>query len=381
MATNKQPGNVLVGVAILAARTKLKAWLLVPCVVLLAIIGIIVIAAVGGVQGKAAEPGNGPPSGLATQLIPANMLTLYQSSIVKQQCPNLSWTVVAAITHLESDDNRNPATSSAGAVGASQFLPTTWDHQGSLSVNVGQPYGEVPSGQGYGVDGDGDGIADINNPLDSVPATARLLCANGGGNSATLAQAIFAYNHAWWYVFGGTSDNGTPFQGVLPLANQLASTYPAPTSVSSAVASGSPSPLQVAVDVIYSQLGKPYVWGGGGVNGPSLGQPTGIDPYQATHTIGFDCSGLMQWAFAKAGILLPRSAAEQYSVGNHVDRSQLQPGDMVFWATNLSDPRTIHHVALYIGNGQIIAAPYTGTVVQIEPMSWKGFIGATRVSS
>jgi cell wall-associated NlpC family hydrolase len=87
---------------------------------------------------------------------------------------------------------------------------------------------------------------------------------------------------------------------------------------------------------------------------------------------------LVQWSYAHAGLQLPRVAADQYNVGQHVDLDQLQPGDLLFWATDISDPATIHHVAMYVGGGMMIAAPHTGTVVQVQPVYLSGYIGATR---
>lgn len=115
----------------------------------------------------------------------------------------------------------------------------------------------------------------------------------------------------------------------------------------------------VAIAAARAQLGAPYVWGG---SGPDV----------------FDCSGLTQWSYAHAGLQLPRVAADQYNVGQHVDLNQLEPGDLLFWATDVTDPATIHHVAMYIGGGMMIAAPHTGTVVQIQPVYLSGYIGATR---
>jgi len=121
-----------------------------------------------------------------------------------------------------------------------------------------------------------------------------------------------------------------------------------------------PNPtVAAALAAARSRLGDPYVWG-------------------ATGPTSFDCSGLTQWSYAHAGIALPRTAAEQWFTGPHPSLAQLEPGDLLFWATDLSDPATIHHVTIYIGNGLMIAAPHTGTVVQVQPVYLDGFFGATR---
>jgi hypothetical protein len=112
--------------------------------------------------------------------VPANWIDLFKASAAKY-CPGLSWTVLAAIGQIESGDGANDGPSSAGARGPMQFLPSTWAIWGT--VGFGPP-----------------GTPDIMNPLDAVPSAARLLCASGGGNPATLPGAIFAYNHATWYV-------------------------------------------------------------------------------------------------------------------------------------------------------------------------------------
>ncbi len=111
---------------------------------------------------------------------PTNYLDLFKRSAATY-CPGLSWTVLAAIAEIESGDGANDGPSSAGALGPMQFLPSTWAE--------------------WGIDGFGPpGTPQIMNPLDAVPSAARLLCAAGGGSSATLPAAIFAYNHATWYV-------------------------------------------------------------------------------------------------------------------------------------------------------------------------------------
>jgi len=195
----------LVGTAAGVVKSRVKLWLigiLLPFLPLI-ITFMLILGAVMAIGGSSSTPNTigGPPSPLAAQLIPPDMLALYQSDIVARQCHGLSWAVVAAIIHLESNDNRNPGVSSAGAMGPAQFLPSTWAK--------------------YGVDGNGDGTKNIMDPYDAVPAAANYLCALGAGDPSKLPQAIYGYNHAWWYVYGGVTDSGTPFEGVLPLAHRL----------------------------------------------------------------------------------------------------------------------------------------------------------------
>ena len=133
---------------------------------------------------------NVPTSG-----VPASYLMLYKVSAAKY-CAGLSWTVLAAIGEIESGNGANNGPSSAGALGPMQFMPGTWAEWGI--VGFGQT-----------------GPPDIMNPLDAVPSAARMLCADGAGNTATLRGAIFAYNHATWYV-----------DEVLALASEYAQNYP-----------------------------------------------------------------------------------------------------------------------------------------------------------
>jgi cell wall-associated NlpC family hydrolase len=105
---------------------------------------------------------------------------------------------------------------------------------------------------------------------------------------------------------------------------------------------------QEALSVAMRYMGTPYVWGG------------------SSPATGFDCSGLVQWSYDQAGIHLPRTAAEQFDVGVHVSRNDLQPGDAVFFA----DPDGfVHHVGLYIGDGKFIDSPETGQDVRIDSLS------------
>jgi peptidoglycan DL-endopeptidase RipA len=128
----------------------------------------------------------------------------------------------------------------------------------------------------------------------------------------------------------------------------------------------------VAARAALRWLGTPYSWGGGNAAGPSLGIA------QGAHTVGFDCSGLVTYAWARAGVPLTHYATAQYNSGPHPARNQLRPGDLVFFAHNPANPSTIHHVGIYIGNGQMVEAPFTGARVRISDAFRPDYAGATR---
>jgi cell wall-associated NlpC family hydrolase len=119
-----------------------------------------------------------------------------------------------------------------------------------------------------------------------------------------------------------------------------------------------------AVSIAERYLGVPYVWGGS-------------DP-----TIGFDCSGLTMYVYAQLGIQLPHYAADQWSGGVRVDPFSVEPGDLVFFEPGVAGPG---HVAIYVGDDQIVEAPHTGDVVKLASFSQTakalGFVGATRPAS
>ncbi|NKZ02745.1 NlpC/P60 family protein [Actinomadura latina] len=130
----------------------------------------------------------------------------------------------------------------------------------------------------------------------------------------------------------------------------------------------------VAVRAALKWLGTPYSWGGGNTFGPSHGIAQGAG------TVGFDCSGLAMYAWAKAGVRLDHWTGTQWTSGPHVPISALRPGDLVFFARDPSDPGTIHHVGIYIGDGRMVEAPYTGSRVRISRIQRSDLIGATRPS-
>ncbi|MEU9808342.1 NlpC/P60 family protein [Mycobacterium sp. NPDC050853] len=110
-----------------------------------------------------------------------------------------------------------------------------------------------------------------------------------------------------------------------------------------------------------SAMGTPYSWGGGSYNGPTRGIDSGAG------TVGYDCSGLMMYGFAAVGIRLRHYTGYQYTSGRQVPSAQMKRGDMIFYGPNASQ-----HVALYLGNGQMLEAPNTGDVVKVSPVRTSG---------
>ena len=110
-----------------------------------------------------------------------------------------------------------------------------------------------------------------------------------------------------------------------------------------------------------SQMGVPYSWGGGTPNGPSRGVESGAD------TVGFDCSGLVRYAFAGVGVLIPRYSGDQYNAGRHIAPSQAKRGDLIFYG-----PGGSQHVTLYLGNGQMLEASSLAGKVTVSPVRTAG---------
>ena len=110
-----------------------------------------------------------------------------------------------------------------------------------------------------------------------------------------------------------------------------------------------------------SQMGVPYSWGGGNAAGKSKG----ID--RGANTVGFDCSGLILYAFAGVGIKLPHYSGAQYDLGRKIPSSQMRRGDVIFYG-----PGGSQHVTLYLGNNQMLEAPFTGSHVKVSPVRTSG---------
>jgi cell wall-associated NlpC family hydrolase len=247
------------------------------------------------------------PTGTATDQIPADYLTLYQAAALR--CP-MPWTILAAVGQVESDQGRDAGVSSAGAVGPMQLEPATWTR--------------------WGVDGDGDGKKDPRDPADAIPAAADYLCSLGVAKNPH--NALVAYNCG-----NAGASCQTASAGYAATVLAIAATYGTTTGTSPVA--------QQAVQVALNQIGTPYVWGG-------------------ESTAGFDCSGLVQFSYAKAGLTLPRTAQEQYDATPHLpDDAELQAGDLVFFGAG---PTAVDHVGIALGDGRMVDAPHTGADVRLD---------------
>ncbi|MCC6177452.1 MAG: bifunctional lytic transglycosylase/C40 family peptidase [Chloroflexi bacterium] len=234
-----------------------------------------------------------------TEEIPPEHLAVMRSAST-ETC-GVPWQVIAAIAKVESNFGSNMATSSAGAIGYGQFLPSSWAAFG----DGGDPY----------------------DYREAIPAIARYLCAHGAPDD--LRRAVWAYNHLDSYV-----------DMVLAIAVRYGFGAPEPHLPEGSAA------LAAVVILARTQIGRPYVWGG------------------ASPATSFDCSGLVQWAFSQFGARLPRTAQQQYDATRRVAPNDLEPGDLVFFERTYPSHERITHVGIYVGDGRMINAPTTGDVIR-----------------
>jgi peptidoglycan DL-endopeptidase CwlO len=292
--------------------------------------------------------------------IPANYLFWYKR--VGQQY-GIPWTVLAGIGTEESRNGQSTlpgvhsGTNSAGAAGPMQIGVdgAAGDQWGGAPVHpASQPVNGVATNE------DGNSTASVYDPADAIAGAAKYLIQHGVQTS--VQDAIFAYNHADWYV-----------QAVLNFASEYATggyTVSAvnpdssgTTCTNNTMLASMISPnaaVTTAINFAEQQLGKPYLFGG-----------TGPD--------SFDCSGLVMMAYRAAGISIPRTSQDQWNEGYmpnttmpHVPASQVQPGDLVFFIGSDGTPATHGHhpqpghVGLVIGHGEMIEAYATGFPIRIS---------------
>jgi peptidoglycan DL-endopeptidase RipB len=186
------------------------------------------------------------------------------------------------------------------------------------------------------------------------PTLPKLISAGAPGDPLAIANASLAATTQATQV---TMDLGRKFLSSLGLA-------PAASSSSVGVAPGrvrGPQAIEYVIRRGASQMGVPYSWGGGKPTGPSLGIESGAN------TVGFDCSGFTQFAFAGVGVLIPKYSGDQYNTGRKVEVAQAKRGDLLFWG-----PGGSQHVALYLGGGQMLEAGGTAGKVTVSPVRRAG---------
>ena len=263
--------------------------------------------------------------------IPSGIQELYEQAGSQYAIP---WTLLAGIGMAETAHGANTGTSSAGARGLMQFMPATF--------------------AAYGVDGDGDGLAQIDNDADSVHSAANYLTASGVHRGEEgVRDALFAYNHAHWYV-----------NDVLYYAQQYGGGLVLGDPLHCDGQGGNPDLPPVSSERVAEMLafaagqeGDSYILGAGGPN-------------------AWDCSSLTQTAMAQIGITAPRTAQAQrdwLAMGNgfRVPLDQAQPGDLFFFDSYLG-PHTIGHVGL-------VWDPATSTSIEAaNPTKGVGFFNYSR---
>ena len=343
-------GPAIVGLAVMA----LVAFLVVP---MLVVGGSSLLFAGGSGVNCNATVANAQQPGVSAEAasIPSDYLKWFQRVGLQY---NVSWTVLAGIGKVESDDGRTTlkgVTSGSNDFGAA----------GPMQIGIGGASTNVWGGtavheaslvvSGVATDENGDGVASVYEPADAIAGAAKYLVAHGVQQN--VPAAIFAYNHANWYVqevlswastyaSGGftvadASQNGgtanlTGAGGQSCTQNSVLAAFVAPNAI-----------VAAAVSYAEAQLGKPYLWGG---TGPAA----------------YDCSGLVMMAYRSAGVNIARTSQDQWKTLPHVPANKVQDGDLVFFAGADGTRKAPGHVGLVIGKNTMIEAYATGTVIRIS---------------
>ena len=266
-------------------KRKIQFWLLVGLLVLM--LGVAIIAALGG--GTAGCGTGATPSDTAQKAIPAELMPLYTSAEEKYAVP---WSLLAAINSIESGFGTNVGPSSAGARGPMQFMPATWAK--------------------YGVDGNGDGRDDVMDPEDAIPSAAKYLRASGAPQD--LQKAVFAYNHAQWYVDKVFALAKTYAQGGDLLVGEACA--------KAGTGDGSAQAIYAAADALHA-MRVPYNYAGGHVT-PARPTPGSDGPYD-----GLDCSSSISWVLQHGGVKIPTLDSTSF-----ISWGQPGPGKAVTLYTN-----------------------------------------------
>jgi cell wall-associated NlpC family hydrolase len=324
-----------------------------------------------------ADLGGGAPG------IPERMLKAYRNAVPQissavKGCKGMRWPVLAGIARIESNHAAGRAVTGAGDIrppilgpvldgsgvgGNVTAFPDTdggrWDQDGRFERAVG-PFQFLPETfKSFGRDGNKDGTVDPHNADDAAVSAGVYLCGEGRdlGKRDQLRKALFAYNHSDAYV--------ADVLGWIDQYTAAAQSGPGLGSVTGTV--------KTVLEAALGQQGVPYSWGGGNAQGPSSGICCSPGGQNGAAVVGFDCSGLTLYAFARAGVSLPRTAAAQAGVGERIPASAgfgaLKPGDLVFYGYLPNDNSTIRHVGIYLGNGQMVNAPRPGAPVRVDPVT------------
>ncbi|MGW9635901.1 C40 family peptidase [Nocardiopsis alba] len=285
----------------------------------------------------AEQPGT---SEYAMDSIPENYLELYREAGEDRGIP---WNILAGIGQVESHHGRwdGPGITEGhndwGAAGPMQFGSL----DGSAAGNSwgGEPIQDVEDrpDQGYGVDGNGDGIVNVYDPADAIPAAADYLISHGIEDD--VRQAIFGYNHAWWYVDDVLEWAERYSDGDFDTTDSIRTAVVCQLDEEGAPIGRAPDELtQAVVDWALDQRGKPYIWGG-----------TGPD--------GYDCSGLTMKAYESIGVTVPRVSQDQWNFGPKIPMGEEQPGDLVFFdVTRAGEPPGPGHMGMVVGDGLMVEA-------------------------
>lgn len=179
------------------------------------------------------------------------------------------------------------------------------------------------------------------------PTLPKLLSAGAPGDPLAIANASLQATAQATQV---TMDLGRKFLSSIGLGSAPAAGV-APGRVRG------PQAIEYVIRRGASQMGTPYSWGGGKPNGPSRGIDSGAN------TVGYDCSGFTQFSYAGVGVLIPKYSGDQYNTGRKVPTSQAKRGDLLFWG-----PGGSQHVAMYLGNGQMLESSGSAGKVTVSPV-------------